>query len=98
MSTPCCPGAVSDLARRDNARTSHMLIRPSGPGQEDWMTFTFRLERLDGTPAEPPTMESTVTNWRVGETIPIGRDRSLRVIGIVVSNEDEPSVLIVEDV
>jgi hypothetical protein len=39
-----------------------------------------------------------VTNWRVGETIPIGRDRTLRVVGIVVSNEDEPSVLIVEDV
>jgi hypothetical protein len=68
-----------------------MLIRPSGPGQEDWMTFTFRLERLDGKPAEPPTMESTVTNWRVGETIPIERDRSLRVVGIVVPNEDEPS-------
>jgi hypothetical protein len=54
------------------------------------MTFTFRLEQADGTPADPPTIESTVTNWRVGETIPIGRDRSLRVVGIVVSNEDEP--------
>jgi hypothetical protein len=62
------------------------------------MTFTFRLEQADGTPAEPPTIESTVTNWRAGETIPIGRDRSLRVVGIVVSNEDEPPVLIVEDV
>jgi hypothetical protein len=62
------------------------------------MTFTFRLEQADGTPADPPTIESTVTNLRVGETIPIGRDRSLRVVGIVVSNEDEPSVLIVEDV
>jgi hypothetical protein len=62
------------------------------------MTFTFKLERLDGTPAEPPTMESTVTNWRVGETIPLGRDRTLRVVGIVVSNDDQPSVLVVEDV
>jgi hypothetical protein len=62
------------------------------------MTFTFKFERLDGTPAEPPTMESTVTNWRTGDTIPLGRDRSLRVVGIVVSNDDEPSVLIVEDV
>jgi len=61
------------------------------------MTFTFRLERLDGTPADPPTMQSTVTNWRVGETIPIGRDRTLRVVAIVVSKDDEPSVLIVED-
>jgi hypothetical protein len=41
------------------------------------MTFTVKLEQADGTPAEPPTMESTVTNWRVGDTIPIGRDRTL---------------------
>ena len=44
------------------------------------MTFTFKLERADGTPAEPPTMESTATNWPVGETIPLGRDRTLRVV------------------
>jgi hypothetical protein len=75
-----------------------MLSEPSGPGQEDWMTFTVRLEQADGTPADPPTMESTITNWRTGDTIPLGRDRSLRVVGIVVSAEDEPSVLIVEDV
>jgi hypothetical protein len=62
------------------------------------MTFNMRLEQADGTPAEPSSIQSTVTNWRVGETIPNGRDRSLRVVGIVVSNEDEPSVLIVEDV
>jgi hypothetical protein len=75
-----------------------MLSSASGPGQEDWMTFTVKLEQADGTPAEPPTMESTVTNWRTGDTIPIGRDRTLRVVGIVVSNDDEPSRLIVEDV
>jgi hypothetical protein len=62
------------------------------------MTFTDKLEQADGTPAEPPTIKSTVTNWRVGETIPLGRDWTLRVVGIVVSNEDEPTVLIVEDV
>ncbi len=62
------------------------------------MTFTLKLEQADGTPADPPTIESTVTNWRTGDTIPLGRDRSLRVVGIVVSEEDEPSVLIVEDV
>ena len=62
------------------------------------MTFTFKLEHADGTPADPPTIKSNVTNWRVGETIPLGRDRTLRVVGIVVSHDDEPSVLIVEDV
>jgi hypothetical protein len=44
------------------------------------------------------SIKSTVTNWRVGETIPLGRDRTLRVVGVVVSNQEEPSVLIVEDV
>jgi hypothetical protein len=62
------------------------------------MTFTIRLERADGTPAEPPTIQSTVTNWRTGDTIPLGREGTLRVVGIVVSAEDEPPVLIVEDV
>jgi hypothetical protein len=74
------------------------LDLPSGPGQEDWMPFTMRLERADGTPAEPPTIHSAVTNWRTGDTIPLGRERALRVVGIVVTNEDEPPVLIVEDV
>jgi hypothetical protein len=62
------------------------------------MTFTVRLERADGTPADPPKMESTVTNWRTGDSIPLGRDRILRVVGIVARAEDEPPVLIVEDV
>jgi hypothetical protein len=43
-------------------------------------------------------MQSTVTNWRTGTRSRSGRDRSLRVVGILVSNDDEPSVLIVEDV
>ena len=34
-----------------------MLGVPSGPGQEDWMTFTFRLEQADGTPADPPSFK-----------------------------------------
>jgi hypothetical protein len=52
--------------------------------------FTIKLEHADRTPADPPTIESTVTNWRTADTIPLGRDRSLRVVGIVVSAEDEP--------
>jgi hypothetical protein len=60
------------------------------------MTFTVRLEQADGTPAEPPSIGTTVTNWRTGDTIPIAAGRSLRVVGIVATNE--PPVLIVEDV
>jgi hypothetical protein len=60
--------------------------------------FIFNLEYEGGTPADAPTIKSAVSNWRVGDTIPVRRDRALRVVAIVVSNDDEPSVLIVEDV
>jgi len=43
-----------------------MLAEPSGPGQEDWVTFTFKFERLDGTPAEPPSFQSTMKNVSLG--------------------------------
>ena len=62
------------------------------------MTFTFKLVQADGTPADPQSMKSTVTNWRVGDTIPLGRDRALRVVGIEVDEADQPTTLIVEDV
>jgi hypothetical protein len=60
--------------------------------------FDYRLELADGTPANPPTLKTAVPNWRVGDTIPLGRNRMLRVVAIDASAEDEPSVLIVEDV
>jgi hypothetical protein len=61
------------------------------------MTFTFRLERADGTPADPPTIRTAVPNMRPGDTIPIRPGRMLRVVATVASAEDEPSVLVVED-
>jgi hypothetical protein len=42
--------------------------------------FTYRLELEDGTPADPPTLETAVPTWRIGDTIPLGRDKVLRVI------------------
>ena len=30
------------------------LDLPSGPGQEDWMTHTFKLQLADGTPGTSP--------------------------------------------
>jgi hypothetical protein len=76
-----------------------MLSEPSGPGQEDWMTFTVRLEQADGTPAELPSIGTTVTNWRTGDTIPLGRDRMLRVTEVKPATvlDDDP-VLVVEPV
>jgi hypothetical protein len=40
------------------------------------MAFTFRLEFEDGTPADPPVLHTAVPNWQVGDTIPLGRDRT----------------------
>ena len=42
--------------------------------------FTYRLELEDGTPADPPTFETAVPTWRAGDTIPLGREKTLRVI------------------
>jgi hypothetical protein len=54
-----------------------MLGVPSGPGQEDWMTVSFKLERLDGTPAEPPMFATTELMWSPGDTIYQGDKRIL---------------------
>jgi hypothetical protein len=59
--------------------------------------FLFRLETTEGVPAEPPTLESAVPNWRAGDEIPLGRHRTLRVVGIRDDDADQPPVLVVED-
>jgi hypothetical protein len=61
------------------------------------MTFTIRLERADGTPAEPPSIRTAVTNWRPGDTIPLGHE-TLRVVRVRDDDADQPPVLVVEDV
>jgi hypothetical protein len=74
-----------------------MLGVPSGPGQEDWMTFTFKLEHEDGTPADPPTFKTAVPDWRSGDTIPLGPGRTLRVIETRPgTSPDEDLVLVVK--
>jgi hypothetical protein len=60
------------------------------------MAFLFRLERADGTPAEPPTLDSAVPNWRAGDTVPRGH-RTLRVIRLRDEDADQPPVLVVEE-
>jgi hypothetical protein len=58
--------------------------------------FIFRLEQRDGTPAEPPTVNVAVPNWRPGDTIDFGR-RMLRVVGTRDDDADRPPVLVVEE-
>jgi hypothetical protein len=61
--------------------------------------FTYRLELEDGTPADPPSLETAVPNWNPGDTIPLGRDRMLRVIDSRPGQEpDDGPVLMVETV
>jgi hypothetical protein len=60
------------------------------------MAFTFRLEREDGTPAEPPSITSGVPNWRPGDTIPLGRE-TLRVVEMRPgADPDDDQVLVVK--
>ncbi|MGH3081669.1 MAG: hypothetical protein ACRDNH_11125 [Gaiellaceae bacterium] len=61
------------------------------------MTFSFRLQRSDGSPADPPTFRSTVLSWQQGDTIPLGAGRTLRVVGVRDDDADQPPVLVVED-
>jgi hypothetical protein len=59
--------------------------------------FTYRLEYEDGTPADPPTLDTAVPNWRAGDTIPLGQDKVLRVIDSRPGQEpDEDPLLVVE--
>jgi hypothetical protein len=58
--------------------------------------FLFRLETTDGSPAEPPTLEAAVPNWRAGDTILLGH-RTLRVVDVRDDDADAPPVLVVED-
>ena len=58
--------------------------------------FLFRLETVDGAPAEPPTIAAAVPNWKLGDLIQFGR-RALRVVGKRDDDADQPPVLIVED-
>jgi hypothetical protein len=62
------------------------------------MAFLFRLETTDGNPAEPATLSSAVPNWRSGDTIALGAQRTLRVVGVRDDDGDQPPVLVVEDV
>jgi hypothetical protein len=59
------------------------------------MTVTFKLERADGTPAEPPSFRTSVYVWRPGDTIPLGAKRTLRVVRVRDDDADQPPVLVV---
>ena len=57
--------------------------------------FLFRLETVEGKPAEPPTLSAVVPNWKLGDSIYFG-DKTLRVVGRRDDDADQPPVLVVE--
>jgi hypothetical protein len=61
------------------------------------LAFTFRLEREDGTPADPPTLRSSPgVIWKAGDTIPLGA-RTLRVVAVRDDDADQAPALVVKD-
>jgi hypothetical protein len=56
--------------------------------------FVFRLEHQDGRPADPPTFEAAVPDWRLGNTIHLG-SRTLRMVAIRDDDADQPPTLVV---
>jgi len=54
--------------------------------------FLFRLETVEGKPADPPTLNAAVPNWPAGSTIHVGR-RTLRVVGTRDDDAEQPPVL-----
>lgn len=57
--------------------------------------FAFRLELVDGTPADPPTVSVSVPNMAPGDTISLDAGRSLRVVQVRADDPDENAVLVV---
>jgi hypothetical protein len=50
-----------------------------------------------GTPADPPTFRTAVSNWRAGDVIPLPH-RSLRVVEMGDDDADQAPTLVVEKV
>jgi hypothetical protein len=82
-------GSASDSREFESAsRAVLVLVRGCGRARSD-----ARRARVVWAASATAEASGRVTFPNVGPP-----NRSLRVVGIVVSNEDEPSVLIVEDV
>jgi hypothetical protein len=62
------------------------------------MTVTFKLERLDGTPAEPASIRDHDSSaGKPGDTIPLDAKRTLQVVRVRDDDADQAPVLVVQD-
>jgi hypothetical protein len=75
---------VREPSRRRRGRQG----RPPNARRKPRGTFTFDLERADGTPAEPPSFETTGALVESLHTIPLGPNGTLQVVR--VRDNDEP--------
>jgi hypothetical protein len=60
--------------------------------------FPFRLTRLDGTPADPPTLVSAVPSWSAGDVATICPGLAYQVVRVEQADEDSEPTLVVEPV
>jgi hypothetical protein len=58
--------------------------------------FLFRLETVNGNPADPPTLSCAAPTWSAGDTIHLGQ-RTLRVVEVRDGDADQPPILVVEE-
>jgi hypothetical protein len=86
-----------DLAEHGNAERRVCSVGRTVPGIEDQVTVTFKLERLDGMPADPPSFKTTILVWQPGDPIHLGR-RTLQVVRVRDDDPDQAPVLVVQDV
>jgi hypothetical protein len=47
-----------------------------------------------GTPADPPVLHTAVPNWQAGDTIPLGRNGTLRAVEIRADPDGEPALVV----
>jgi len=57
--------------------------------------FTYKLRYTDGTSADPPSITLAVPNMRVGDTIPVRRGETFRVVGVVAGQD--PTLIVEAD-
>jgi hypothetical protein len=54
--------------------------------------FTYKLRHADGTSADPPEITFAVPNMRIGDTIPLRRGETLRIVGVVAG--EDPTLIV----
>jgi GrpB protein len=79
---PVLRTAVPTWRRTPSVRSSQP-VGPSRDRRTEWQPSSrSSSKQADGTPADPATLKAAVPDWRPGDTIPPGRDKTLRVIEI----------------